>query len=105
MAQLAASSNAVAKRARSDEPDWVSKLAQAESKCNELHCQLDEAFETEDRDEMRIQRLQDKLNDARKDKEWVQQMLLKSSSEVPRRFPSLPFPLSSRFPSPLIPTT
>ena len=104
MAQLAASSNAVATRARSDEPDWVSKLAQAESKCNELHCQLDEAFETEDRDEMRIQRLQDKLNDARKDKEWVQQMLLKSR-EVPRRFPSLPFPLSSRFPSPLIPTT
>ena len=72
MAQQAASSNAVAKRARRDEPDWVSKLEQAESKYNELHSQLDEAFETEDRDEMRVQRLQDKLNDARQDKEWAQ---------------------------------
>ena len=103
MAQQPASSNAVAKRARRDEPDWLSKLEQAESTCNELDSQLDKAFETEDRDEMRIQRLRDKLNDARKDKEWAQQMLLKSSSEAPRRFPSLPFPPSSRFPFPASP--
>ena len=103
-----------AKRARLDRASMETRLQKAEEKYDDAETEyktvvqwLQDAHEkgTIDAEQKqfwtdRMKTAQLAMQSAPDDKKYAQQMLLKSNSEAPRRFPSLPFPLSSRFPQP-----